>query len=617
MRVLPIIILLLVAAAAASAQTAESDVKYRLAQSYERSGDFESAARLYEEVFRKDTANMLLFDALRRSYLQLKRYDDCVALMERVLRRIPNDVSILSQLGSVYILKSDEKRAVQVWERAVAVEPKSESTYRTVAGAVVASRLFDRAISFYERGRSAVGDPNLFAFDVAYLYAITLNYAEATREYLKMIRQNQSQLAYVQARIAAYTARPNGLAAATTVIEGAVSGEPGMIAFRQLLAWIYLEGKRFDKAYAVYKQIDEKTGARGHELFAFAERALHERAYGPARNAYEEIIAAYPNFDLAAQTTFGYAQALEASDSEDDTLRLFGGPNPFPASESKPLFTGAIAAYERVIKEFPVSEQAARSLLRIAILKEERLFDLDGARSSLETLVKTFPQFPAVVTEGTLALGDLLITLGELPEAAKAFQSVAGTGLVLSGPKERASLRLAELDFFNTRFGDALAKLKLCAANPASDVTNDALELQIFIEENMTPDDVPLKEYATAALLQRQQKLSESLEQFRSIFSRRRSTGLADETLINIGDLCAHMGRYPDAVAAYDSLTANFPESISLDRTLMKKARIEELGQKYLPGAIATYQRLLEQFPNSIYAGEARKRIRSLRGDNL
>jgi tetratricopeptide (TPR) repeat protein len=289
MRVSTIILSLLFGACAASAQVADTDVKYRLGQSYERSGDFESAARLYEEVFRRDSANMLLFDALRRSYLQLKRYDDCVALMEHVLRRIPNDVSILAQLGSVYILKSDEKSAGAVWERALAVDPKSEMTYRTVAGAVVASRLFDRAIGLYQRGRAAVGDPNLFAFDIAYLQAITLNYPEATREYLRMIRQNPSQLAYVQARIATYTARANGLSSATTVAEEAVAAEPGAVVLRQLLAWLYLEGKRFDKAYAVYKEIDERTGARGHELFAFAERALHERAAERLRGDHRRL----------------------------------------------------------------------------------------------------------------------------------------------------------------------------------------------------------------------------------------------------------------------------------------------------------------------------------------
>jgi len=617
MRVSTIILCLLFGACAASAQVADSDVKYRLGQSYERSGDFESAARLYEEVFRRDSANMLLFDALRRSYLQLKRYDDCVALMERILRRIPNDVSILAQLGSVYILKSDEKSAGAVWERALAVDPKSEMTYRTVAGAVVASRLFDRAIGLYLRGRAAVGDPNLFAFDIAYLQAITLNYPEATREYLRMIRQNPSQLAYVQARIATYTARANGLSSAITVAAEAVAAEPGAVVLRQLLAWLYLEGKRFDKAYAVYKEIDERTGARGHELFAFAERALHERAYAAARNAYEEIIGAYPNFDLAAQTKFGYAQALEASDSEEDTLRLFGRLNPFPASESRPLFTGAVAAYERVIREFPASEQAARSLLRIAVLKEERFFDLDGARASLESLLKTYRQFPPVVTDATLLLGDVLIALGDLPAAAKAFQSVAGTGLVLSAPKERAALRIAELDFFNARFGDALAKLKISAANPVSNTTNDALELQVFIQENMDPDDLALKEYAKAALLERQNKLSEALGEFRSVLSRHRATPLADETLIHIGDLYTLLGRYPDAIAAYDSLLGGFPESISLDRTMMKKARVEELGLKDAARAIATYGRLLEGFPGSIYGSEARKRIRTLRGDSL
>jgi outer membrane protein assembly factor BamD (BamD/ComL family) len=61
----------------------------------------------------------------------------------------------------------------------------------------------------------------------------------------------------------------------------------------------------------------------------------------------------------------------------------------------------------------------------------------------------------------------------------------------------------------------------------------------------------------------------------------------------------------------------DFPESTVLDRTVIKIAEVYQFGTKDFPNAIASYQKLLEQYPHSIYAGEARKRIRELRGDNI
>src|SRR5437867_4338374 len=62
------------------AQQTNTDVRFRLAQSYERSGDYESALKLYNEMYAKDSSNVVIFESLRRNYLLLKRYDDVITL---------------------------------------------------------------------------------------------------------------------------------------------------------------------------------------------------------------------------------------------------------------------------------------------------------------------------------------------------------------------------------------------------------------------------------------------------------------------------------------------------------------------------------------------------------
>ena len=178
-------------------------------------------------------------------------------------------------------------------------------------------------------------------------------------------------------------------------------------------------------------------------------------------------------------------------------------------------------------------------------------------------------------------------------------------------------MRLAEISYFNGNFDDALKKLNELTKNSISDAANDALSLQIFIQETMKPSAAALKEFAKADLLQRQRKLSEALTQFEAILQNYPKSEIIDETMMSIGDVLTLMKRYPDAVSSYEKLSKDFPESIVLDRSLMKAGQIYELGISDKLKAIETYQRLLEKFPNSIYVSEARKRIRKLRGDNI
>jgi len=601
---------------------AGGDIRLRLAQSYERSADFDAALKLYQELFAQDSTNNFIADALRRTYLQLKRYDEAVALVNRLLSRTPNDIGMLAQLGSIYYLKSDEKKAVETWDRAIAINPKEQSTYMLVGSSATQSRLFERAIAIYQRGRIACNNPALFTADIAYLYSITLKYPEATKEYLSSVRQNQAQLSYAQSRIATYTDKPEGLAAATKVIEDGARAESEVVSFQYLLAWIYLEGKKFDQAYEVYQRIDERTKAGGHEIFNFGQRALHERAYAASSRAFQDIVAHYPAFDRLAEVKFGYAQSLEASDSESDTLNLFGRFNPFPSKERTEAdphvpYAGAVAAYEHIVMEFPNTEIAARSLLRVGIIKQEKFFDLDGARSTFESLTKRYAMFGQLSTEGTLRLGDVSVAMGSLEKARSYYETVAGHGLMLHPLQEQAALHLAEIAYFQANFTEATEKLKALTANVISDVTNDALSLQVFLQENLKQNEPILKDFAKADLLRRQRKLPEALAMFESIVQNNPKSELVDEALMNIGDLQTFMTRYTDAIATYERLLKDFPESIALDRTLMKLANVYERGLKDSVKAIATYELFLEKYPGSIYTGEARKRIRTLRGDTI
>ena len=622
MRKLFIILIVLGGATRLEAQNLQGDIKFRLAQSYERSQDYESAVKLYEELYAKDSLNFVIFDALYRGYMQLKRYDGAISLIQRKLQQSPNDIGLLSQLGTIYARESQEPQAFEIWDRAIAVDPTHESTYRIVVNSMMENRMLDRAIAAYRQGRSSCGNPTLFTGELASLYSTMLNYGDATKEYLALLHQNPAQLDLVIVRISSYTGRSEGLNAATLVVEQAAKTEPNNLSNHQLLAWLYMEGKQFDKAYAVYKIIDEQAKTAGYELYNFAERALKEKAYTAASNAFQDVLNKFSQFERRAQAKFGYARTLEEQNSETDTLNPFGSLNPFtgdgkPATEAAPKYAGAINAYSKVITEFPTTEIAAQSLLRIAILKFERFFDLDGARIALETIAKQYPAYSAVLGEARLRLGDVYLTMDDMEKAEAQYKTLSAQQPVMTQHREKAQLRLSELEYFRGNFQAVLASLKTLTRVTVSDVTNDALSLLIFIQENQKPTDAALKDYARADLLKRQHKLSEALTVFESIVQKYGGTRIIDETLMSIGDALAYMKRYPEAIANYERLVKEFPESVALDRVLVKIGQVYQSGLKDKPKAIESYQKLLLQFPNSIYAGQVRKRVRELRGDNI
>jgi tetratricopeptide (TPR) repeat protein len=617
-RFILLLTLSLIVIVSGKAQRSDNDIKFRLAQSYERSGDYESAVKIYAELYTKDSTNVVIFDALRRDYLQLKRYDDVIALFQRALARNPNDVSVLAQLGTFYTQKNDDVHATEIWERALATAPANEQTYRIVASTMAESRLFDKAIAVYQRARKACQNPNLFTSEMALLSTIVLNYTVATQEYLNMVRQTPSMLSSVQSRMASYTNRPEGLTTAITMTEAAAKTEPNNLTLLQLQAWLYMEGKQYDRSYDVYKIIDAKTNAGGRELYNFAEHALKEKFYSAAAKAFEDVVGLYPKFDMRSQACFGLARTLEDSVVALDTTNLFSeyiGNTPPPQAITK-MYDKIVAAYMNVIKQYPSVLIAAQSLLRIAILQQERLLDFDAAKSTLETLNKEYVAHPGVTMEGTLRLGDVLLAKGELSKAEEQYMLLnryAGGG----DQKERAAFRLAEIDYFKGNFKEAQKKLRSLTLNVITDIANDAMKLQVFINDNTSSGETELKKFAEADFLKRQMKYQDAIRTFESVISSYPKSSLIDEVLMSIGDIRLRMKQYDVGIASYEKLIKDFPESLAIDIALVKIGRAYDLGLHNIPKAIESYQRLLEKYPNSIYVNQVRQRIRELRGDTI
>lgn len=621
------VVALSIGTSAAKAQQTDLQLKLQLASSYERGGDWERAVSIYEELYARDSSNIVLFENLRRGYMQLKRHDDAIRLIQAQLQRRPNDVTLFANLGVVYAREGNESKAVDTWNQALALDRRNVNAYHLVANAAIESRLLERALYFYLEGRKAIGEPMAFTMEIANLHIAMMNIADATREYMKLLAQSPSQLNIVQSRMSSFAYRDDARREATKVVEESLRSNANTTAFYQLLAWLLMEGKQFERAFETYVQLDRRTNAGGRELYAFAERAFKEKAYAIAAKTYEMIIRQYPNFDRIALVKFGYARTTEELIVADDSteLRLLPIESARAAQdrwsavaktlpvETQSRLSSVVNSYRAIVSEFPRTEIAAQSLYRIAFIQYQYQFDLDAAAATLQRIQTEYSYYPHRTAEATLLLGDVLLNKGELDNAERQYRS----SMQYLTTKELALYRLAELEFFRQRFNESLSLLKELTKEPKSDVTNDALSLMTFIEQHSQPSHAALGEFARAQLLIRQRKFPDALLALEKLEKTHTTSSLLDETLMLKGSLLSATDRYTEAIQAYRQLFDKFPESIMLDRAMMNAGYIHEAKLKNSAEAITLYQQVLERFPNSLFANEARRRIRELRGERL
>jgi cellulose synthase operon protein C len=589
--------------------------RFRLAQSYEQGADFENAAKLYRELYTLDQSNYVVFDGLRRSLQQLKRYDEAIGLIRQRLALTPKDINLLCLLGGALYQNGSEKEATAAWEEAIDVEPTNSNVYRLVSNTLLENRLLEKAAELFRRARRECNDPNLFTLDLAQLLSVTMDYAGSTMEFLRYLQQTPTQLGYVQARLSQFTGKEEARAAAIEVVRNEQRRSDDLNLHR-LLGWLMLEGKQFSDAFGVYKRIDKLANAQGGEIYSFAERAYKEGAFAVAAQAYTEAINAPIAPHRMPYAKFGYALAMKEISVRSDTTRATSPATSIAETQSR--YATAIDYFRSVITEYPNSEFAARSYYQIGTIQFDKYFDLDGSLASFSSVEKFLPSMNTVTYDVAIKIGEVLTAKGDTASALRRFRMVMAAPTATPDQQDEATYRVAELEYYKGNFKDAIRNLESISTNLKANYTNDALQLLSFLQENTMTAEVQLREYARADFLARQKKYTEATTLFQSIIDKNPQALFVDEGLMRIAALQTRAGRYADALATYQRLLTQFKESsIALDKAQFSIADLYDHEMSDKANAIASYEKLLAEYPQSLLIDQARKRIRELRGDSL
>jgi tetratricopeptide (TPR) repeat protein len=610
---LALLLLLLTPVPAAAQQASEDSMsrQFRLANAFMRSGQYERAIALLEDLHRKNPGRYVFYDKLKTAYENVKRYDDAIALVEEQMDERPSP-SLLAEKARLRYLKGEEEAAFETWDRAIARAPERASTYRTVYQALVDLRRFERAIDVLERGREAIGRNDAFRLEVAYLYSLTGRHEAAMQEYVTLLADNPERQRFVRDRLSSFVDRDGMTSASIEVLNSAVQDQPLNRAYRELLAWLYTEEARYGKAFDAYRAIDRLEDEEGRVLFSFAQRAAEADAYEIATKAYRKILEQHPDAPIAprAQRGLGDLERRWAAHVDEQAFDSTG------QRAAAPHYQAAIDAYQTYLDQYPGHAERPDVLRQIGQLQLSVFRRLDAAEQAYRRVVDQHPGSEAA-SRARLALGRIALQRGDLQQARLAFSRLLDR-LRTGDRAEQARYELARLHFYEGSFDAALSQLEAVNQNTSTEVANDAIDLKVLIRANQGPDSLntPLRQYAQLRLLRRQQKLNQALAQADSMLQQYGRHALADETRFLRATVLERQRRAEAAATAFTEVAMMHRQSPLADRGLFRAAQLYDTTLRDTAQATKLYNRLLERYPNSLLASEVRTRIRELRTES-
>jgi len=600
MRKILLLITFLLSAVHSSAQK-NDDI---LAAQFYQSGDFEKAVVIYQRLFTA-TRNAAYYDPLFTSLLNLKRYEEAEQLVKRQLKSSPQNYMYSVDLGRILQQRGQKEQAEAIYSKLVSSIPKNEAAIRELATAFYRADAYEYSIKTYQTGRKVLGDEKAFGFDLIGLYRFRKDKIMLIQEYLLLLETTPEVLNQAQNVLANIFEDAGDYDLLKSALLRRLQKEPENLAFSELLTWQYIQQKEFDMALRQTLALDRRLKEEGERVLSLS-RILTEN------KAFEQSIEAL-NYLASKGTDSRYYIPAKIDLLNVKTRMLTTG-----GKFSKEDLLQLEKDYLFLLEEFGRNSGTAFAIRQLCNLQAYYLQKPQEAAESLENLLESPGLPPSTVAPAKLELGDIYILTGEVWEAALVYGQVEKQ-FADEPPGQEAKFKNARLSYFQGDFMWAKAQLDVLKASTSQLYANDALNLRLLISDNLQneTDTNALKTYARADLSIFKNQPERALIILDSIHKQFPGNSLADDILMAKARVYIKQNNVSAASAELQAIIENFSFDLWADDALFTLAGIYESALKNPEKAQQLYQKIITDFPGSLYVVEARKRFRLLRGDKI
>lgn len=592
--------MLLFAATPVAAQQTEE----QLAAHYYSNGEFEQAAQLYETLYKK-TTNKYYYQRLYATYLELGRFKDALRLVERRQKATGRDLSLLVDEGYVHLRQEQPKKAEKCFEKSISLISNDRQPIADLVMAFKNIGRYDYAARVYTTAREKSHNPYLYFSELVGVYQQMGNYEAMTQEYFDLLDHQPNMMGSIQISMqqALNEAPDNRLSdGVRNALVSRVQAHPENKNYLEMMIWFSLQQKDFRFAMTQARAIDARfPDAGGEHVLRVARIAQGNDDLDVAEECYKYLQAKGQDSPYYFDSRVG--------ELEVDFARI----NRNYAIDSK-QFAQLKAKYLSAFDELGKNERTIPLMRHYAQLMAYFADDAQAAADMLDDLLALPRLKPAVRDEVKLELGDLLLFAGEIWDASLLYMQVekANKDDVLGA---MAKYKNAKLSYYNHDFEWAKSQLNVLRASTSKLIANDAMELSLLISDNMEDDSTygMLELFAEADLLLYRNLLDSAWNGFDEINRRVLSHPLFDDVLMKKAQIRMKQARYTEADSLLQRVVDFYPEDITADDALMMRAELNEERLNNPALARECYEKLLIDYPTSLYVDRARKRYNALK----
>lgn len=584
---------------AVMAQAGEAE----LADRYFQDEEYVNALNLYGKLQRKEPTSRLFNQRISTCYNLLDRYEEGIDFLGKAIRKSPDDHLLPLLKADLLRNNGDLEAAENLENKTIVNDLKAESEFLEIGGYFYKKGKQELALQTYVQARKTLKDKYLFASEIANLYGNAGEYEIATQEYLMMHEKHLGQFETVKMNILNMVG-DDSKDVIEQVLLSEVQRKSKDLSLRTLIFEFYTLTEDFYEAFIQCKSIDRLRGEQGGRVFGYALTLRNNKQYKMSNKALDYVIESY---DRTA-----YADRAYQEKTVNTELVAF---------ETLPLDTAlireAVVSYEDLLERRGRIAPYFDAMYRKANLQAFYLFDPKGAQAELDRIINL--AIPAQSSaKANLLYGDVLLMQKEYAKASLRYDMVA-EAFKEGQIGAQAKFKQGRLSYFKGDFEYSKARLKTIKDNTSNDISNDAIELYLVIQDNVGLDTTTtaLERFAQAQLLIFQRDFDPALQLMDSILYAFPNHTLTDDIFWEKALVFEQRDEVPKTLEYLEKILNEFPTDIHGDDALYKKAQIYDRVMNDPGQAMKLYIEFLRGYTGSLYIVAVRKRIRELRNDRI
>lgn len=568
---------------------------YLLAERYYRDGAYEKASQLYKVLFTKNPYNTTYLKRLLTSYQELSEFNTVEKLLKKKLKNNPKHSYLLVEMGYNFDKQQLKDSAVFYYNEAIKTIDKNNGMGGFIGRLFKENALLDYAILAYEKTMKRNPNAN-YQFQVAQIYGEKGSFEKMFTSYISLVDSNVNYLNTVQRFTSRYITddklNNNNILFKKALIKKSISKPKDV--WNQLLSWLFVQQKEYQKAFIQEKALFRRNPKHIVNIIQLGFNAYNHKAFDTAQKCFDFVIN---NSPIISQKITANLYVIKAAIATKET-------------DIKLLFKNVYQQYGKKSSTLKIQLEEANYLTFNKNKPKEAISILKHA---LQIATNKY-----VRAEIKIKLGEVHVFIGNYNKALIYFSQVQ-TSIKNHPIAQQARYKVAQTSYFKNDFKWAFAQLKVLKASTTQLTANDALDLFLIISDNQLKDSLEtgLKLYAKADLLSFQNKDNQAIDTLQKVITKFKGQKIEDESLYKQANLFTKTNQFEKAINNYLQITSLDKEGIFVDDAIYQIAEIYKDKLKNKEKASEYYQKIIFDHPSSIYLVEARKKYRTLRGDNI